>query len=213
MLKIVIFDFDGTLTLMDTLDLVCSLTGGQEVSRQINESFLNGEDTKNDSLIRRIRLLKGISLKELICYLDTVDVLRDHVDELISYLKSRKIKVAICSGNIIPIIEYFSDRLHVDYYYGTNICIKDGVITGEVDGEICNNFKQRYCEKLMAELSIKRDEVAIVGDSLSDVNMMELSDFCYFIQPKNRVEYAGIKSTIVQSICSLKERLELIIEN
>lgn len=200
MLKLLIVDFDGTLVTIDTLDFACSINGKEEESKKIHREFLCNRDLNNDTLERRISLLKGINIATLEKSLKENNFLRPGVRDLFQYLQRNNIMTVICSGNVMPILNYYANLLDIDYIIGTDIEVKDNCITGKIKGKIPPNFKKIKCSSLIEEYSINEDEIAILGDSISDIKMMELGIHRFFINPKDGVEKLVENSIIVDSI-------------
>lgn len=200
MIKLLLSDFDGTLTVKDSLDVICSINGSEMLSKKINDEYLMGLDTKNDSIERRVRLLAGLSVNSIEEKLNESYLLRKDVMELFSFLQKRNIKVVICSGNIMPILNYYALKLNVTEIIGNEIEIKENILTGNLVKKMENGFKERESKKVILKYGLKFEEIAVLGDSISDLGMMRLGKYKYFIDPKNNVEKCISNVTVVGDI-------------
>lgn len=215
MVKLFLTDFDGTLTKEDTLDYICSFNNKLEESRKINEEFLNGNDTKGNTLSRRIQLLKGLNVNEINNKLN-YDLLRNGVIELFEYLGSKNVDILICSGNIMPVLHHYKEflgnnvenKVHIDIL-GTEIEVtKDNIITGISLTKHKSTFKKEECEKYIFCKNYSADEIVVFGDSISDIEMMKLAKNRFFISPKNKVDKKVSNSKTVSTISELIQNIE-----
>lgn len=203
MIKLVIYDLDGTLTKTDTLDLACALNGKGIDSIQINQQYIYGNNKKDNSLAKRIALLKGLSVQQISSALDCGFLLRDGAFDFVKDIESKRITQAICSGNITPIVKLFANYLGVNFIHGMEIEILNGKITGKISSKFTNNHKYIFCNELMAELGIRSSEVAVFGDSKSDIEMMKLANYRFFVNPKNNIETLYQNSIVIDNFTDL----------
>ena len=52
--------------------------------------------------------------------------------------------------------------------------------------------------------SLSYDEIAVVGDSISDIGMMQLGKYRFFIEPKNNINCDIENSVVLNNIIELK---------
>lgn len=217
MIKLFLTDFDGTLTKEDTLDYICSFNNKSEESRKINEEFIYGNDTKGNTLSRRIKLLKGLSVNEVKNNLKD-DLLRNGVIDLFEYLGNKNIDVLICSGNIMPVLQHYKEflinnvtnKINIDIL-GTEIEVtKDNIITGNSLTKHKSTFKKEVCEKYIFDKNYSTDEIIVFGDSISDIQMMKLAKNRFFITPKNNINKRISGSKTVSTIFELIKNIEFL---
>ena len=192
--KLFIFDFDGTLVTEDILDVICEIVGKKEESQDINNRFINGKLTGLKPLVDRINFLKNVSFKEIKEKLDKENYLRKGTKELFEYLKSNNFITVLCSGNIMPVLEYYKDILGIDYVFGTSP-IMNGNKIDYIDETCFKNkeFKYESCKEIIKKLNIKKENIYAIGDSISDIKILSLAKHTFAVDPKSGIEkYANV---------------------
>lgn len=192
--KLFIFDFDGTLVTEDILDVICEIVGKKEESQDINNRFINGKLTGLKPLVDRINFLKNVSFKEIKEKLDKENYLRKGTKELFKYLKENNFITVLCSGNIMPVLEYYKDILGIDYVFGTSP-IMNGNKIDYIDETCFKNkeFKYESCKEIIKKLNIKKENIYAIGDSISDIKILSLAEHKFAVNPKSGIEnYANV---------------------
>lgn len=192
--KLFIFDFDGTLVTEDILDVICEIVGKKEESQDINNRFINGKLTGLKPLVDRINFLKNVSFKEIKEKLDKENYLRKGTKELFEYLKNNNFITVLCSGNIMPVLEYYKDILGIDYVFGTSP-IMNGNRIDYIDETCFKNkeFKYESCKEIIKKLNIKKENIYAIGDSISDIKILSLAKHTFAVDPKSGIEnYANV---------------------
>jgi len=195
MKKLFIFDFDGTLVKEDILDVMCEIVGKKEESRIINEKFIKGQlKTLKDTICARINFLKNVSSTEIEEKLNQNNYLRQGTIELFKYLKENNFITVLCSGNIMPVLEYYKKLLGIDYVLGTNP-IMNGNKIDYIDETCFKNkeFKFESCKEIIKKLNIDKENIYAIGDSISDIKILSLAKHTFAIDPKSGIEnYANV---------------------
>ncbi len=173
--KLVVFDMDSTLIQTEVIVELAKLAGVGEEVQKITESAMQGEMDFKESFRQRVALLKGLREEQLIKI--TRDLpLTEGADLVTKTLKRLGYKMGILSGGFTFVGEYLKDLLGFDYMYANDLEIKDGVVTGEVKGEIVDGI-QKAC--LLREIS-QRENISIeqtiaVGDGANDLPMISIA--------------------------------------
>lgn len=170
--RLVAFDMDSTLINTEVIDELARRAGvGDEVS-EITESAMRGEIDYRESLRRRLQLIKGLDaavLQDIANHLQ----LNEGAERLISILKSLGYKTAIISGGFTYFGNFLKDKLGIDYVFANELEIRDGVVTGNVLGEIVDAARKAEVLKLLAEKeNISLEQVIAVGDGANDLPML-----------------------------------------
>lgn len=171
--RLVVFDMDSTIIEGEVInELAKAADVGEEVS-EITHRAMAGEIDFKEALRQRVRLLKGLPLSVL------EDVARgmrlsSGTYELISTLKAMGFKVALISGGF----KFFADRLKeslgFDYAYANDLQIKDGVLTGRINGPIIDReAKGQIVNEIAQKEGISREEIVAVGDGANDEIMLK----------------------------------------
>lgn len=144
-----------------------------EQVKAITDRAMNGEMDFKESLCQRVRLLKGMplsTLQEIAADLQ----LTPGSEELIHHLKQVGYKIALISGGFTFFTDVLKERLGFDYAFANDLEIKDGVLTGEIKGEIIDaEAKGRIIYDLAEREKISPDNIVAVGDGANDCLMIK----------------------------------------
>ncbi|OGR25702.1 MAG: phosphoserine phosphatase SerB [Desulfobacterales bacterium RIFOXYA12_FULL_46_15] len=173
--KLVVFDMDSTLIQAEVIVELAKLVGaGEEVDR-ITESAMRGEMDFSQSFRKRVALLKGIKQEQLLKVARELP-LTDGADLVAKTLKGLGYKLGILSGGFTFMGEYLKDRLGFDYMFANELDMKNGVVTGEVAGEIVDGQKKAILLRQLAQReSITLEQTIAVGDGANDLPMISIA--------------------------------------
>jgi len=133
--RLIIFDMDMTIVDFEIINKLASYQGVDEEVRSITEMAMNGEIEFEESLRRRVRLLKGMPISALKAIADDLQ-LTPGSEELIHHLKQVGYKIGLISGGFTYFTDVLKERLGFDYTFANRLEIVDGILTGELVGEI-----------------------------------------------------------------------------
>ncbi|WP_370574459.1 phosphoserine phosphatase SerB [Methanomethylovorans sp.] len=167
--KLIVFDMDSTLIDAETIDELAKAAGvGQEVSA-ITERAMKGEIEFSQALTERVRLLKGLSLEDARTALDKMPLMPG-AKELISFVKSVGYTTAMVSGGFTLSSERVGKLLGIDHVVSNELIVKEGIITGEVEGALtAQNSKELVLEEIAAQHGIAPEDCIVVGDGANDI--------------------------------------------
>jgi phosphoserine phosphatase len=133
---------------------------------------MRGEIGFQESFRQRARLLAGLGASALDHVARTV-ALNEGAHRLIQVLKHFGYKTAIISGGFQYVGDHLQRELGIDYVFANRLVIRDGVMTGEVDGAIVDADRKAGLLLEIAEREgIARQQTIAIGDGANDLPML-----------------------------------------
>lgn len=171
--KLLVMDMDSTLITIETIDELADLVNLKPQVAKITEQAMRGEIEYNESLQRRVALLKGLDEGALQRVYDERLKLSPGADVLLAAAKKHGIKTLLVSGGFTHVTERLKPRLGLDYTYANTLGVADGKLTGEVIGRIVNaDAKRDELLRVGALLGIHREHIIGMGDGANDLKFM-----------------------------------------
>ena len=196
--RLVVFDMDSTLIDAEVIDELAIEAGVGEQVAAITEAAMQGEIDFKQSFTQRMALLKGLDVSVLQSVAERLR-LNEGAEHLISTLKKLGYKTAIVSGGFTFFAEYLQQRLGVDYVYANQLDITDGLVTGQVSGDIIDGQRKAELLREIAEKEgLKLQQVIAVGDGANDLPMLGIAGLGIAFRAKPLV-----KASAEQSISNL----------
>jgi phosphoserine phosphatase len=169
------FDMDSTLIQGEVIDELAKMAGVADQVVRITESAMRGEIEFQESFRRRVALLKGLPearVRELIGRIP----LAEGAERLISTLKTLGYKTAILSGGFTFFARCLQQRFGIDYVHANELEFANGVVTGQVTGQIVDGArKAALLEEIARQEHISLEQVVAVGDGANDLPMLNLA--------------------------------------
>ena len=169
------FDMDSTLIQGEVIDELAKMAGVADLVVKITESAMRGEIEFQESFRQRVALLRGLPearVHELIGKIPLVE----GAERLISMLKTLGYKTAILSGGFTFFARHLQQRFGIDYVYANELEFSDGLVTGEVNGQIVDGTRKAALLKEIAQQEkISLEQVVAVGDGANDLPMLYLA--------------------------------------
>jgi phosphoserine phosphatase len=184
--KLILCDFDGTITQTDVLDRMCAVAGRENESREINARYQQGLEDGAQALIRRFSLLEGLSLDRLMPVLQTVELTKG-ARELFGYAHEQGIRVLVLSGNARFVLEYFGEMLHFSSVAGSRVLIKDGIIQPWDEEQCACVDKLSEARRYIRQLGLNKEEIVAIGDSIADEGIFALAGISFLINRKGNI--------------------------
>ncbi len=171
--RLVVFDMDSTIVDGEVIDELAKVAGVGDKVSEITARAMRGELDFTDALRERVRMLEGIPEKALGEIADSLQ-LTPGAEDLVTTLKGMGFKVALISGGFTYFTDHLKKELGFDYAYANRLVIRDGKVTGEVEGEIVDGARKAAIMRDLAEKEgLRPDEIVAIGDGANDQIMIK----------------------------------------
>lgn len=170
---LLISDVDSTFLTQEVIELVADHAGVREQVEAITDQAMRGELDFSDSLRRRVALLEGLPAAVL-AEVRTVLVPTEGAVELMRRAHRAGWVTALVSGGFHEVIDELAAASGIDHVVANRFEIRDGRLTGGLDGPIIDGqAKQRVLKDLAERYSVPRQRVVAVGDGANDRAMLQ----------------------------------------
>ena len=174
--KMLVCDMDSTLIQNECIDEIAYLIYLKKEIAEITEETMLGHLSFDDSIRKRVSLLKGVNVEAFEKIVNEKIKLQPYVIEWIDYVKRFNLKTIIVSGGFTYFVEFVRNTLRMDHAYANELQIVDGVLTGKLCGDIINAEKKANIIKtLVHQFDFKSDDVISIGDGANDLLMLKES--------------------------------------
>jgi phosphoserine phosphatase len=185
--KLFVFDMDSTLIGEEVIDQLAEKAGVATRVKAITEKAMAGELDFTQSLKERVNLLSGLPVPA-IEQISASLTFNPGVLETLSAIKKAGHKVAVVSGGFLDVIKAPLDEISIDYIFANKLEIKDGLITGQLHGEIMDSAGKAHSLKLAAEKEkISLSNTVVIGDGANDLEMMAIAGHSFAYNAKEIV--------------------------
>lgn len=173
--RMIAFDMDSTLIQAEVIDELAVAAGvGAEVAA-ITERAMRGEMDFQESLRRRLALLKGLDASVLEGIADRLP-LTDGVERLMAMLHQLGYTIAILSGGFTYFGARLQERFGVHHMHANELEIVDGRLTGNVIGPIVDGErKAALLREIANHEQIDLRQAIAVGDGANDLPMLSIA--------------------------------------
>ncbi|MGA7272152.1 MAG: phosphoserine phosphatase SerB [Acidimicrobiia bacterium] len=191
MKRLVVIDVDSTLIQDEVIDLLAQRAGAAAEVHAITEEAMEGGLDFEESLRRRVKLLKG--LDETV--LDQVAAsirLTPGARTFIKTLKRGGMRTAIVSGGFTRITDHLAQELSVDHSSANTLEIVDGRLTGNLVGAVVDRpGKAKILKEIAQREGIPLEQVVAVGDGANDLDMLAVAGLGIAFNARHSVRAAA----------------------
>ncbi len=171
--RLVVFDMDSTLIQGEVVDELAELLGKKAEVSKLTKAAMEGEMDFQESLIRRVSLLKGLTRKDLDFVYSQIK-LSPGAGRLVRALKRMGYRIAIISGGFTYFVERLKNELGVHYAYANALELEDETVTGRLQGLIVDGRRKADLLELLAQQEgVLLDQVIAIGDGANDLQMLK----------------------------------------
>ena len=174
--KLLICDMDSTLIQNECIDEIAELLNLKKEISEITELTMQGQLCFDESIKKRVELLKGINVASFEKIINEKIKFQPHVNEWINYAKSHHLITVVVSGGFTYFVDYVKKSLSMDYAFSNTFEVFNNELTGNLVGEIVNAEKKAELTlKIANQHGIKKDQIMAIGDGANDINMFNES--------------------------------------
>ncbi len=176
MSKLAVFDFDSTLMDGETIDFLAAPLGLEEAVASITERAMAGELDFFKSLVARVALIEGLE-KEKVDAICADLPMMPGASEVVAGLKERGYTVVCFSGGFRNATKPACDRLGIAADFSNFLHSENGILTGQVGGEMMySDAKGDMITRMQGLLGVSREDTLVVGDGANDLSMFAHAD-------------------------------------
>lgn len=170
--RLVMLDVDSTLIQDEVIELIADHAGVRDDVEAITRRAMEGELDFAASLRERVALLAGLPADVLDTVAETVRY-TPGARTFVRTLKRLGFTVAIVSGGFTAITDRLAKDLGITHAYANTLTITDGIITGELSGDIIDRAgKAAVLRRIAAHEQIPLEQTVAVGDGANDLDML-----------------------------------------
>lgn len=174
--KLLAMDMDSTLITIECIDEIADMQGLKPQVAAITEAAMRGEIEFQESLTRRVALLKGLDAAALQRVYDERLGLSMGALPMLEAVRAAGLKTLLVSGGFTFFTDRMKQRLQLDYTHANMLEIDGGKLTGRVAGVIVDaEEKKRTVERVCAEIGCSPQQAIVMGDGANDLNMMHIA--------------------------------------
>jgi len=182
--QVVIFDCDSTIIQGEIIDELAKVAGVGETVKEMTIKAMNGEMSYTEAVKKRVSLLKGLTVEQLEILSRGIH-LTPGAEELIATLHRMGYKVGVISGGFSFFTDYLKKHLNLDYVFANELAVENGVVTGEIKGDIVDaKRKGDILQKIAETERISVEQIVAVGDGANDRFMLENAGLAIAFSPK-----------------------------
>jgi phosphoserine phosphatase len=171
--RLLVMDMDSTLITIETIDELADLQGLKSQVAEITAQAMRGEIEYDESLKRRVALLRGLDEKALDRVYDERLMLSPGAEKLLAAARAAGLKTLLVSGGFTCITDRLKPRLKLDYTRSNTLATDGGKLTGEVEGRIVNaDVKRDELVRVRELVGASREQVIAIGDGANDLKFM-----------------------------------------
>jgi phosphoserine phosphatase len=203
--RLVAMDMDSTLITIECIDEIADLQGLKPQVAAITERAMRGEIDFPESLRRRVALLEGLPVEALARVYDERLALSPGAERMLAGFRAVGARTLLVSGGFTFFTDRLRDRLGLDYTASNVLGVRDGRLTGRVEGDVFDaSAKAATLREHAASLRGTDGLVVAIGDGANDLPMLRAADvsIAYHAKPVVRtaathaIDHCGLDAVL-----------------
>ena len=168
-----IFDLDGTLTLVDSLwSYLHNHFETWDSGKVTAQKYKDGKISYKDWAEADAKVWTGISVDEVMKILNQIPYSKGAKDVFKS-LHDKGVKTAIVSAGLSIFADKVAKELGADLAVANELEIVDGKLTGRITVNVSVADKDKVAKEIASQFNIPLEEIALVGDRGNDLSVPE----------------------------------------
>lgn len=177
---LVVFDGDDTLVADDCIEALAIAADVHEEIEAIHDRVWNGNLEPMEALREQIfPLFEGLTAEEV----QTVVEAREFTPGAREVGRRITCEKAVFTS-INPHAERIANAIEAEHYRANEPVMANGVLTGEIRGQVVDEGKGPTLDALLDELDVAPEATIVVGDGPQDIPMFERAGFAIGVDPK-----------------------------
>lgn len=169
---LIVMDIDATVIDEEVIDQLAMVAGVEERVAPITAQAMRGELDFEEALRHRVSLLRGLPSSVFAQVYRTLHPTHG-VRELIETAHQHGFKVGVVSGGFHEVADMLVRDLHIDYCLAHRLEVANGVLTGNITGDIVTKTrKQQMLSTWAQECGLSMDRTVAIGDGANDIPMI-----------------------------------------
>jgi phosphoserine phosphatase len=185
--KLALFDLDGTLTKeRSAWEYVHRRLGLWEgYAEKFQEAFFREEIDYHRFCEMDAAVWKGMKASAIEQILREIP-LHDGIQDLVEYLHSKGMKLAIISSGLSLLSSWIQEKYRFDYAVANELGIMDGILNGQIKIHVHYDQKEKWVREVKRRFQARREEILAIGDSSGDISMFQMAGFSIAINSRSR---------------------------
>ena len=185
--KLIVADMDSTMITIECIDELADYAGIKPQIAEVTERAMRGALDFESALRSRVALLAGLSESVIGQCLAERVVIMPGARQLVRTIRGHGGVAILVSGGFTRFAEPVAEEIGFNRAIANVLGIKDGVLTGTVEGDIVGAAtKRQVLIESSAENGLDLSETLAVGDGANDIPMIEAAGLgvAYHAKPK-----------------------------
>jgi phosphoserine phosphatase len=173
--RLVCMDVDSTFVKGEFIDELAGLAGVKDRVSEITARAMRGELDFKSALAARVALLEGLKFADARALAQKFE-LTPGAERFVRILKSLGYHVGLVSGGFDFFVDDLKNRFGLDFAFSNELEVKDGLITGRVQGTVVDGERKAQVLKDMAKVyKVRLEQTVAIGDGANDMLMLKIA--------------------------------------